>query len=244
MFPTICTIGPITIYSYGLMLAIAVMACAFFLRKDAKRVGVNPDTIVDFVFWVVFGGIAGARVFFILNNIPYFINNPADIFMLQKGGLSWQGGLILGTLIGLGFIKKKQLAPLITLDLIAPYLALGQAIGRLGCFLNGCCYGKEISWGVYFPVHGAHLHPTQIYSSLGLFAIFFFLKQYHLKKSYAGQIFVLYLLLASSFRFLIEFFRDDLHASFFGLSIYQCFCLIFIGIALYVNTRFKGRTRT
>jgi phosphatidylglycerol:prolipoprotein diacylglycerol transferase len=166
------------------------------------------------------------------------------MIMLQHGGLAWQGGLIGGTLAALFFIRKHRLPLAKTADLAAPYLALGQSIGRIGCFLNGCCYGKEVAWGVYFPALHYHAHPTQIYDTVGLFVIFLILKQMQQKNLLSGQVFVLYLLLAPLLRFVIEFFRADHTWSLFGLSIYQYVCLFFIIIAGILYANIKSRSRT
>jgi phosphatidylglycerol:prolipoprotein diacylglycerol transferase len=125
----------------------------------------------------------------------------------------------------MGWIKRRGLFLPEVLDLCAPYLALGQSIGRIGCFLNGCCYGKEVSWGIYFPVHGAHLHPTQLYLSGGLFLIFLLLKLYQRSSSIPGLVFASYLILTSVLRFGVEFFRADHEILFLGLSVFQFVCL-------------------
>lgn len=153
----------VTIYSYGFMLAVAVILCTFLLSRDARREGIETDVITDLVFWIVIGGIIGARFFYILLNYSFFVDHPFEVIMIQKGGLAWQGGLIFGALTAVSFIRRKKLFLPAVLDLVAPYLALGQSIGRVGCFLNGCCFGKEFAQGVYFPVHAARLHPTQLY---------------------------------------------------------------------------------
>jgi phosphatidylglycerol---prolipoprotein diacylglyceryl transferase len=241
MFPVICRLGPVSIYSYGLMLAIAVVVCAFLLNRDAKRAGIPSDIIFDLIFWVVLSGILGARVFFILLNFHYFVQDPLEIVMINKGGLAWQGGLVFAIAAGLWFFKKKALSLPKMLDLVAPYIALGQAIGRIGCFLNGCCYGKAVAWGIYFPVHNAHLHPTQLYSTVGLLVIFFILKRYQKVSPIPGLVFVAYLFLASLLRFGIEFWRADHYATFMGLSIYQFVCLGIMIAAFYAYSRIKSR---
>lgn len=241
MYPVICKIGPLSIYSYGLMVALAALVCSFLMAHDARKVGIASDVIFDLMFWVVVAGLIGARVFFIGLNFSYFVSNPVEMIMVQKGGLSWQGGLIAGALFGIGFLRKQKLPFLKTLDLVAPYIALGQSIGRVGCFLNGCCYGKKLSWGIYFPVHHEHLHPTQLYSSFGLLIIFFVLKFLQSRKVYEGQIFVNYLFLAASLRFCVEFFRADHYTTLWGLSIYQYVCLIILGAAFYVQANVKSR---
>jgi len=110
-------------------------------------------------------------------------------------------------------------------DLLAPYLALGQAIGRIGCFLNGCCYGRSVIWGIYFPVHHARLHPTQLYEATILLGAFFILRSLKRTLLYQGQIFSVYLILAGLIRFFTEFLRAD-HVEFFsGLSIFQIVCI-------------------
>src|SRR3989338_1435480 len=96
MFPTICTIGPLTIYSYGVMLAVAVVICSFLLSRDAQKLGIPKDVIYDFVFWVVLSGIIGARIFYIFLNWTFFVENPREIIMIQNGGLAWQGSLMAG----------------------------------------------------------------------------------------------------------------------------------------------------
>lgn len=222
----------VTIYSYGLMLAIAVVVCTFMLVRDARRKNISADIIFDLVFWVIVGGILGARFFYVLLNHSFFIENPHEIIMIQNGGLAWQGGLIFGAMVGALFIKRKKLSLPGMLDLVAPYLALGQSIGRIGCFLNGCCFGKELAGGIYFPVHDARLHPTQMYLSAGLFIIFLILRRYQKFSGIPGLVFALYLILASSLRFGVEFFRADHEVIFFGFSVYQFVCF---GIFMFAS---------
>ncbi len=244
MFPIICKIGPFAIYSYGLMLALAVILCAFLLNRDCSRQGIPSSIVYDFVFVVVVSGIIGARIFYILLNLNFFIQNPAEIIMLQHGGLAWQGGLMAGTLAGLIFLRRKKQPILLFVDLTAPYIALGQSIGRVGCFLNGCCFGREVAWGIYFPVHHARLHPTQLYTMAGLFILFFILRHYRKIVKTPGDVFVLYLFGASLLRFVIEFFRADHYVLVLGLSVYQWVCIVLLTTAVYVHLRLKSRTRT
>lgn len=239
MHPIVGHIGPFTIYSFGLMLALAVIACSYFLSRDAKAYGIPKEVIYDFVFWVILGGIVGSRIFFILLNLSDFISNPREIIMISNGGLAWQGGLILGALTAVVYIKRKGLSLRLMADLSAPYLALGQGIGRIGCFLNGCCYGREVPWGIYFPVHHARLHPTQIYDTGMLVAIFFILKYLQKKSLVRGEIFAGYLMLASLERFVNEFFRADHVNTSVGLSIFQLVSLVVFFIGLYLWRRLR-----
>ena len=222
MFPEICRIGGVAVYSYGLMLALAVVVCSFFLSRDAKKMlGLEQEEVLDLVFWTILAGIVGARVFYIILNLKFFIEDPKEIFMLQHGGLAFQGGLIFGILAAVWIILRKGWPFWKTADVIAPYLALGHAIGRIGCFLNGCCYGKSVAWGIYFPVHEAHLHPTQLYASALLLIIYVLLKKFQKVGLPAGAVFSLYLMLASVKRIGVEFFRADHEALFWGLSVFQ-----------------------
>ncbi len=229
MFPVIYKIGPFAIYSYGLMLAVAVLVCSFLLGREARQHQIKSEKIYDFIFTVVIAGIIGGRLFYILLNLAFFIQNPLEIPMIQHGGLAWQGALVLGVIAGWWFIRKAQLPLGLMLDLSAPYLALGQSIGRIGCFLNGCCYGREAAWGIYFPVHGARLQPTQLYDTVLLFIIYFALRHFRRSATVPGQIMVLYFMLASLERFIVEFFRADHTIVVGGLSIFQ---LVSIGIFL------------
>lgn len=225
MFPVICRLGPVTIYSYGLMLAIAVFLCTFLAGRDARKAGIPSEFIFDLAFWTVLSGLLGARLFYVALNFSFFLAHPLEMIMIQNGGLAWQGGLVAALIGGIFFTNKKGLALKSVMDLVAPYVALGQAIGRIGCFLNGCCYGKKVSWGIYFPVHDARLHPTQLYASVGLVLIFFVLKYYQKISKVPGSVFLLYLFLASLLRFGVEFFRADHTIAWAGLSIFQLVCL-------------------
>jgi phosphatidylglycerol:prolipoprotein diacylglycerol transferase len=243
MYPVICQFGPVTVYSYGFMLAVAAGVCTFLAARDAKKIGVPSGVIPDFTFWTVVAGILGARFFYILLNYRFFMDHPLEIVMVQNGGLAWHGGLIAATLTGLRFIRRRGLPLPTMLDLVAPYAALGESIGRIGCFLNGCCYGREVPWGIYFPVHHARLHPTQLYATAGLFILFLILRRYRKASQTPGDVFVAYLFGASSLRFMIEFFRADHDVLVLGLSVYQWVCVALMATAVYVHLRLKSRSR-
>jgi len=234
MHPVLFTIGSITIYSYGVMLAVAVLVCTYFLSVDAKRYHISQETAYDLVFWCLLWGIIGARIFYVFIEWSYFSINLLEIPMLQKGGLAWQGGFLGGVLAGVWFARRRKLSLRPLLDLVAPYIALGQSIGRIGCFLNGCCYGKPIAWGIYFPTHHARLYPTQLFEFVALFIIFLILKKAQGKPHQAGFIFVYYLWLAAIERFIVEFYRAD-HVTFwlnFSLAQYVALGVFAVGLIL------------
>lgn len=223
------------------MLAIAVVVCTFFLQREARRRGYAPEFISDLVFWAVLGGILGGRIFYVFLNLSFFVGNPLEFFMLHHGGLAWQGAFAFGLAAVLLFLKLKKVAIVPVFDLAAPYLALGQAIGRLGCFLNGCCHGREVSWGIYFPVYEMTLHPTQLYDSLGLLLIFWTLKHLQKKSPKPGVTFCAYLMLAPALRFAVQFFRADYQPLWAGLSIFQWISVLFAAVAFYAYLYFQNR---
>jgi len=208
------------------MLALAFMVSLILVRKQAIRRQIDFDIIFNFSFLAFIFGIIGARIFYIAENIDYYIKNPLEIIMLQRGGLSWFGGLILGGLAGILFLKNKKSAIYPILDLIMPFVALAQAIGRIGCLLNGCCFGKASRFGIYFPVHDSVLIPTQIYSSLILILIFIILRFLQEGPHKEGQIFFTYLLLYSLKRFFIEFWRADNTVIFSGMTLFQLISIL------------------
>jgi len=240
MHPLIAHIGHFPVYSYGFLLAVAILTSSYLLARDAARIGIARDVIYDLVFWVVISGICGARLFYVGLNLEFFMAQPLEILMLQKGGLAWQGsfaGGLAGTII---FTRKHGLALWPLLDTAAPYIALGHAIGRIGCLLNGCCYGKAAAWGLYFPVWEERLIPTQLFMSLAQLFIFFLLRLFQRREGFQGRVFVLYLLFSSIERFGIEFFRAD-HELYFGLSIFQYVCVSIFFIALAIYARLKNK---
>ncbi len=223
------------------MIALSVIVCAWLLSIDAKIYKISNEVIYDLMFWTVAWGILGARIFYIALTWEYFSKNLLEMIMLQHGGLAWQGGFIGGTLAGVWFVRSKKLPLRLFLDLVAPYIALGQSIGRIGCFFNGCCYGKPVEWGVYFPVHAARLYPTQLYETAGLFLIFVVLKYAQTKPHQTGMIFVLYLWWAAIERFVVEFYRADHDSLWLSLSLFQYISLVIFIVGFFLLGRFSSK---
>ena len=224
------------------MLVAAFLISSILARGEAKKQRINPELIFNFGFIIFISGIIGARLFYIIENITYYLKNPLEIIMLQQGGLSWFGGLILAIICGIIYLKKKKLSIYKTFDLIAPFVALGQAIGRVGCLLNGCCFGKVSNFGLYFAMHKLVLIPTQLYSSLILIFIFIILRLLQDKPHREGQIFFTYLILYSLKRFFIEFWRLDNEIILFSLTLFQIisiaiFCLAFTRLILIAKSK-------
>ncbi len=219
MHPILFKLGPIPIHSYGVALALAFLAAAFLARRRAFALGGNGDDILDLCVWLIVSGLIGGRLLFVLLNLEYYRENPIDTLKLWQGGLVWYGGLITALLAAVIFLSAKKMPILKTCDLMVPYVALGQSIGRIGCFLNGCCYGKEIAPGL--------IHPTQLYESAAMFVVFLILRK---RTPANGRTLFLYLILYSSIRFAIEFLRGDNSAILMGLTISQL-----ISIAIFTT---------
>ncbi len=238
MHPILFKVGFVTIYSYGFMVAVAFLVVAFFLSHKFKEIGLRGDLAFDLAIYLLVFGIIGARLLHVFLNLDYYLNNLKEIFMLWHGGLAWQGGLFFAFLGGIFFMKRNNLKLGATCDIIVPYVALGQAIGRIGCFLNGCCFGAQTDFalGMVFPGRINPIHPTQLYTCFFLTAIFIILKKMEKKKTFDWQIFSLYLILYSIMRFNIDFIRGDLQAAFFGLTVSQVISigLFLTGLSLYL----------
>lgn len=237
MLPEICKIGGFTIYSYGLALVAAFFICTYLATAQAKKENFNPEQIFNLLFYVFISGIIGSRLFYVFYNAAFYIRHPLEIIMLQRGGMAWFGGLIFGAAAAIVVIRKNKIDLFKTLDLLIPFVALGQAIGRIGCFLNGCCFGRPADFGVYFEVHGQVLIPTQAYSSLLLILIFIILRFMQDRRHLPGQILASYLLLYSLKRFTIEFFRNDTPKTFYGLTLFQLLSLAVFISSLVIFSR-------
>ena len=259
MHPIIFKFGPFTIYSYGLMVAIGFILAAWLGKKNAvlrrntigkstltdieesKRPLPTSNQLLDFFIYVLVSGIIGARLFYVLLNINKYTRNPLEILMINHGGLVLYGGVIFGVIVGVWFLNKRKLAVFRTLDIIIPYVALGQSIGRIGCLLNGCCYGRptNLPIGIYFYGSQERIHPTQIYSSLVMLVIFLIIRFLQGRRLINGQIFLLYFILYSFSRFFIEFLRGDNPSIFIGLTFSQLFsiCVFFTSLIFFILLR-------
>lgn len=234
MHPEICKIGPITVYSYGLMLVSAFFISSVLASLRARKELLEPDLIFNLCFVSFIFGVIGARALYVIEHISEYIRNPLELIMFQHGGLSWFGGLILGSLSAVIYLRKKKAGVLRILDLLAPFICLAQAIGRIGCLFNGCCFGKESAQhGIYFPVHDAVLIPAQIYSSILLVLIFIILRFLQDSPHKIGQVFFTYLALYSVKRFFIEFLRADNDIVFMGFTLFQLLSVILFICSIY-----------
>jgi phosphatidylglycerol:prolipoprotein diacylglycerol transferase len=228
MKPVLFQIHGFAIHSYGLMLAIAFMIGISGARKALRDQGGNPDSIVDLGIWILIGAIIGARLAYVVTEYRYFITNPVEILKINSGGLAFHGGLIGGFLAGIWYTKSHRLETWKIADIVAPYVALGYAIVRVGCLLNGCCYGlpTAVPWALRCAAHDATLrHPTQLYSMLGSLVLFFILRSLRRHRQFPGFLFFLYLVLYSVLRFGVEYFREGAKI-YPWLSLAQVVCAV------------------
>jgi phosphatidylglycerol---prolipoprotein diacylglyceryl transferase len=245
MLPEICHLGKFTVYSYGLMLVAAFFISTYLCLLQATKEKQNSELIFNLFFYVFIFGIIGSRLFYILLNAAFYLRYPLEIIMLQHGGMAWFGGLFFGSTTAIIFVKRHKLDLLKTLDLIVPFIALGQAIGRIGCLLNGCCFGRESEFGIYFQVFDKVLVPTQLYSSLLLLVIFIVLRLKQDGKHQPGAILRGYLFLYSLKRFAIEFLRNDSPRIFLGLTLFQILCLVVFCVSLFLTPKiFAAKRKT
>lgn len=218
MIPVLLELGPIPLRSYGLMMALAFAVGILVARRRARADGMNPDMIIDFAFFVIIASILGARFTYVAGHWPQYVSDPIAVFRIWDGGLTQYGGFVAGIAAGLLFFRVKGIDPWRGADIVAPSLALGVALGRIGCFLNGCCFGTpcDLPWAVTFPEGsgawdaflGAPVHPTQLYASLAAIGIFFILLAVDRRKPFDGFLLWLFVMLLAAYRFLIDPIRE------------------------------------
>lgn len=231
------SIGPFTIYGYGLMIAIGIIAAYLTGEYRAKKYGLEADHIFNYVIWCVIGGFAGSKLLYFITNIKNIIENPNIMSHLADGWVVY-GGIIGGILSAMLYSKIKGLKFLAYFDILIPSVALAQGFGRIGCFLAGCCFGHETDSHFSIVFHesryapnGVRLIPTQLISSGLDFLLFFSLIWYAKRKKADGQVGGLYLILYSIGRFILEFYRGDLIRGNVGSLSTSQFISIFTVIA-------------
>jgi len=242
MIPYLFEFGPIKIPSYGFMLMLAFLSCYYLLNRELKKNGKDSEMAGDAIFWAALGGVLGSKIYYLIENYKLVIIDPLGM-IFSGSGLVFLGGLAGGMLSVIVYLKIKNEDWLEWTNFISPLLILGYAIGRIGCLLVGDDYGlpTNLPWGMTFP-NGAPpttipVHPTQIYETiicLTIFSILWNLK-YKMKK---GFVFSLYLFLAGSERFLIEFIRTN-PKYLFGFSGAQIISIIMILISIILFLEFS-----
>ncbi|MCI6996907.1 MAG: prolipoprotein diacylglyceryl transferase [Eubacterium sp.] len=243
------SIGPFTVYGYGLMIAIGILAAYVTAEYRAKKHGLDPDKIFYLVIWAVVGGFAGAKVLYFLTRLKDIMENPRVLLDLADGFVVY-GGIIGGIFSAMAYCKIKKMPFLKYFDLVMPSVALAQGFGRIGCFLAGCCYGRETDSALGIVFHNSSyapndvkLLPTQLISSGLDFLLCAVLILLDRKKKGDGQIAGAYLVLYSIGRFILEFYRGDLIRGNVGALTTSQFIAIFVAMAGVVMIAVRnGRT--
>jgi len=237
MHPVIYRLGPITLYSYGFMVAAGFIIATLLASRQASRFNIPQDRVTTLSLVVLISGILGARVLYVLLNLREYIANPLEIFMITHGGLAFFGGIAAAFLAGLIYARRARLSVYDIADLLAPYIALGHSMGRIGCLLNGCCFGRPSggTFGIMFR-DGVIRVPTQLYSSLYLLFLYMLLRVFLQFRQFKGQVFFLYLMFYSAWRVAIENFRDDNMPVIFGVTFSQIVsaALFILGAVFYL----------
>ncbi|MCM8832101.1 MAG: prolipoprotein diacylglyceryl transferase [Candidatus Omnitrophica bacterium] len=228
MFPILFKFGPITIYTYGFLVFIGVVISYFLSLREAKKNNIDLEVFKTIVFWIIVFGFLGARLLYIIIEFKLFILSPFKTFF-GRTGFVFYGGILSGLLVLHILTKKYKINFLKFSDILSVGIPIGHAIGRLGCFSYGCCYGKPTNSfiGLVFPANspvmytGEKVIPTQLIESFFLFLIFLIIKFLSKRKRFEGELFLTYLILYSVIRFVIEFLRGDPRGAFLYLSTSQ-----------------------
>lgn len=252
MHPIILKLGHITLYSYGMMVAMAFLFGIYVSKLEAIRKNIKPDLVYDLSFYLIIGGLIGARLYYVaFFNPQSFIKDPISIFKLWQGGLSIHGGILAGIIAGFIFSKIKKVSFWRLADIISPAIILGQGIGRIGCFLNGCCFGLPIKSfpGIRFPkgslpdiaYNGLPVHPAQLYELILNLAGFFILWSFRKRLKFDGGLFLLYLMMYAIIRPIVSQFRgDDVYIWHTNLKAANVVSIIIFIIALAVFIKRKN----
>jgi phosphatidylglycerol---prolipoprotein diacylglyceryl transferase len=254
MLPKLISIGSFYIPTYGVLVALGFLAGLGVTLRLARRAGMPAEQITNLAVYCAIAGLLGAKLFMFLFDIGDYVRDPGRIFTLetlQAAGV-FHGGFIAAFLMALFYMRRQHLPAMKTMDILAPGIAIGQGIGRLGCFAAGCCWGREcdLPWGVRFRSDFAApvpldktLHPVQLYESAADLLIFAILYRQASRAHRPGQVIGWYLVLYSTARFIIEFFRVHEQALVgpFSLTQWIALGLLLLGAVILAAPVFKTR---
>ncbi|MCY6484922.1 prolipoprotein diacylglyceryl transferase [Clostridium aestuarii] len=248
MKPVLFELFGMKIYGYGTMIAIGIICAFLLLNARSKKRGYDDESILNMTVITIISGILGAKLLYIITDIKIIIKNPLILKDFGSGFVIY-GGIIGGILAVITYCRIKRWNVLRVFDLAIPSVPLAQGFGRIGCFLAGCCYGKETTLPIgveftnsLFAPCGVKLHPTQLYSSVFDFGLALFLLWYGKKEKEDGKLFSMYIIIYSIGRFLVEVFRNDPRGNvgIFSTSQFIAIFTLVIGIMLYNIRKFKS----
>lgn len=252
MYPVLFDLGPLTIHTYGVFVALGFFAGIAVTVRLAGNEGIAPGLIMDMGFVILIAALAGSRAMYVIMNFSFYMKNPVEIFRFWEGGLVFSGGLVASAGVMVWYVRRRDLSLWKTGDVWAPGVAAGQAVGRIGCLMAGCCYGRpapDLPWAVTFTdaaslaPTGIPLHPTQLYSTLSGFAISGILFAIFAGKKYDGQVLLWFVILHSTARLLIERFRWDDRGLVLGssMTLTQLVTLLMLSTAVAFLLHKKSR---
>jgi phosphatidylglycerol:prolipoprotein diacylglycerol transferase len=254
MHPRLLDLGPFTIYSYGVLLAAAFLLGLKLATTRARKRGLDAGRILDLGIYVIVAAIVGGKALLLATDFSSFRANPAEILSLARSGGVFYGGLIFAVAIAFWYMRRHALPLWQTCDVFAPGIALGHAVGRLGCLMAGCCYGRPTSlpWGITFndPFTGSYvgtplgvaLHPTQIYEALAETAILLcLLALERRRRNFPGRTFWAYILLYGLTRYAIEFFRGDPRGTLWIFSTSQFISVVLVPLSVIMLAYLASR---
>jgi phosphatidylglycerol---prolipoprotein diacylglyceryl transferase len=245
MYPRLFELGPITVYTYGVLLAAAYLLGLKVAMVRAEKRGLDHNRVLDLGIYIIISALIGAKLLLLITDFSTFKNDPKELLTLARSGGVFYGGLILAVAVALWYICRAGLPLWTTCDMFAPGIALGHVVGRFGCLFAGCCYGKPTTrpWGITFtdpfaaanvgtPL-GVPLHPTQLYEAGAELLILAVLLWTERKgRPYPGRTFWLYMFLYAVTRFIIEFFRGDERGTVWMFSTSQFISILLAPLAV------------
>jgi phosphatidylglycerol:prolipoprotein diacylglycerol transferase len=245
VFPELFSLGPVTVYTYGVLLAASYLLGLRLAMSRAKARGLDSNRVLDLGIYIIIAALVGAKLLLLVVDFDQFRSSPGDLLSLARSGGVFYGGLILAVAVAFWYIWKHKLPFWTTCDVFAPGIALGHVTGRLGCLAAGCCYGKptDMPWAIIFnnPAAAANvgtplgipLHPTQVYEAgAELLILLLLLGTERRGRRFAGRTFWLYMLLYAISRFVIEFYRGDPRGMVMGLSTSQFISVVLAPLSI------------
>ena len=245
MYPELFSVGPITVYSYGVLLAASYLLGLWLAMRRAKQWGLDPSRVLDLGIYIIIAALIGAKLLLLIVDFEQFSRSTADLLSLARSGGVFYGGLILAVGVAFWYVIRHRMPLWTTCDVFAPGIALGHVTGRLGCLAAGCCYGRptELPWGITFtnPLAAANvgtplgipLHPTQIYEAgAELLILVFLLATERRGRPFAGRTFWGYMFLYAVSRYIIEMYRGDPRGEVLGVSTSQFISLVLAPLSI------------
>jgi phosphatidylglycerol---prolipoprotein diacylglyceryl transferase len=255
MHPVLFDLGPVTVYTYGVLLAAAYLLGLQLARVRARARGLDANRVLDLGIYIIISALIGAKLLLLVTDFRTFTSNPRELLTLARSGGVFYGGLILAVTVALVYIRRIGLPLWTTCDVFAPGIAVGHVVGRFGCLFAGCCFGKptKMPWGITFTDQFAAanvgtplnvpLHPTQIYEAGAELLILIVLLATERKgRAYPGRTFWLYMLLYAISRFIIEFFRGDERGTVGMFSTSQFISILLAPLAIVMLVYLARRT--